>query len=81
MDGNKYALWLFLACLAALLAGYALGGQVEPNKPSNRPKIPHEVRYYGTVEAQGATLPEPNFETYEEYEAHVLEYVNDRGVK
>ena len=78
MGGKFYALCLFLACLAALIAGYALGGQITDNKPRESLKTPPEVRYYETVEAQGAALPEPHFETYEEYEAHVMDYVNDR---
>ena len=80
MGGKFYALCLLGACLAALMLGYALGGQIEPNKPREG-SLPPEVRYYGTVEAQGADLPEPHFDTYEEYEAHVAEIINDRGVE
>lgn len=56
MSGKFYALWLFLACLAALLVGYALGGRVIPSKPLESVSLPQEVRYYGTVEAQGAKI-------------------------
>ena len=75
MGGKFYAICLFLACLSALMLGYSCGGNVPVEQEK---KLPQEVRYYGTVEAQGTALPEPHFETYEEYEAHVLEYVNDR---
>lgn len=81
MKGKRYALLLFLACLAAAMLGYACGGQVYENNGSNRLKtssLPPEVRYYGTVEAQGADTPDPHFDSYEEYEAHVMDYVNDR---
>ena len=82
MGGRFYAICLFLACLAAAMLGYALGGQVVDNGGLNRLKtasLPPEVDYYGTVEAQGVDLPEPHFDSYEEYEQHVMEYVNDRS--
>lgn len=73
MGGKFYAVCLFVACLAALMLGYSCGGLIPVKKD-----LPKEVKYYGTVESQGADLPDPHFDTYEEYEAHVLEYVKDR---
>ena len=33
MNAKLYALWLFLACLAAALLGFALGGQEDTKPP------------------------------------------------
>lgn len=77
MDGRFYAVCLFIACLSALMLGYSCGGNV----PVEEKEMPPEVRYYGTVEAQGVDLPEPHFDTYEEYEQHVMELIRDRGVQ
>lgn len=79
MRGIFYAVILTGACLAALAFGYAFATYIE-EQPKEKP-LPPEVRYYGTVEAQGVDLPEPHFESYEDYEAHVAETINDRGVK
>ena len=81
MRGKKYALWLFLACLAAAFLGYLLGGQVEEHNPLER--IPETVTDYetimreGTVEAQGSGLKE-DFTDYNEYEASVAQQIQDR---
>ena len=83
MKSKFYALCLFLACLAAAMLGYALGGQVDTSKPLEVGKNAATssditdlmtVQEYG-VEAQGTYL------SYNDYEAHVAEIVNDRRAK
>ena len=77
MKGLYYEVILALVCIAAGMFGYAFGTVIEPQK--EKEELPQEVRYYGTVEAQGTAMPEPHFDSYEDYEAHVAEIVNDRG--
>ena len=60
------------------MLGYAFSTAFEDNKPSEGVSLPPEVRYYGTVEAQGHPLPEPHFDDYNDYEAHVSEIINDK---
>lgn len=79
MGGKFYAISLFLACLAALLLGYACGGQLEQNPPSNRLKTPETVTDYKTVEKYGIEA-QGSYLSYEEYEADVMGQINDRGV-
>ena len=78
MRGWFYVVMLALACLAAGMLGYAFGTVLETPQKND---LPPEVRYYGTVEAQGADLPDPHFDSYEDYEAHVAEIVNDRSMQ
>ena len=63
-----YALCLLIACLAAAMLGYALGGQINKNPPSESVTDAQTVEEYG-IEAQGSYLA---------YEQEVAEIVNDR---
>lgn len=48
-----YAICLFIACLAAWMLGYALGGQLEPVKPPEGAREPENVTDWQTVKEYG----------------------------
>lgn len=52
--GSKfYAICLLIACLAAWMFGYALGGQLEPNKPLEGARELENVTDWQTVKEYG----------------------------
>ena len=81
-----YACALFLACLAALIAGWVVGANNPSESDISSLTVGRNaatssditdyltVQEYG-VEAQGTYL------SYNDYEAHVAEIVKDRGVQ
>lgn len=74
-----YALCLFLACLAAWMLGWAIGGQVETTEPSESLRTPETVTDYQTVQEYGVEA-QGTYLSYEEYEAHVADQINDRRI-
>ena len=85
-----YACALFLACLAALIAGWVVGERVDLNNPSegvissltvgSNAATSSDITDYLTVQEYGAEA-QGTYISYNDYEAHVAEIVNDRGAK
>lgn len=69
MNGKFYAICLFLACLAAAMLGYSLGGLPSETKPSESARETHTDQ---------ATVEEAYLD-YNDYESHVAEIINDRS--
>ena len=74
---KKYALWLFLACLAALIAGWVVGGMVETQNPSESLTTSDGVTDWATVKGYGVEA-QGTYLSYNDYEASVLDEINDR---
>ena len=79
-----YGLNLFLACLAALLLGYAASTYLEENHPSETVSVGSNAATWEEVKAaypeveEYDTLDAMGYRDYNEYEAHVMEQINDR---
>ena len=73
-NSKFYAICLLIACLAAAMLGYAIGGQVEQTDRLERLRTPENATDYQTVEKLGVEAQG----TYNDYEASVADQINDR---